>query len=88
MAQRGRKSKRHHALIGIQHELEEIAKRIADLQSQGENVDQITPLLTRLEAATTALIAKGSGAITAADVTTIVNSLTDVVTKVEAAAAA
>lgn len=84
---RGRKSKKHHALVGIQNELAEIAKRLEQLKSEGVDVDQITPLLTRLETAATALIAKGTGAITAADVATIVTSLTDVATKLEAAAA-
>jgi ribosomal 50S subunit-associated protein YjgA (DUF615 family) len=88
MAQRGRKSKRHHALIGIQNELAGIQKRLDALSQEGVDEDQITPLLTRLSTAAEALIAKGAGAITSADVTTIVNALTDVATKLETAAAA
>lgn len=61
-------------------------KRVDFIQSQGVNVDQITPLLSRLATAADALIAKGAGAITKADVQTIVDSLTSVATKLEAAA--
>jgi hypothetical protein len=84
MAQRGRKSKRHHALVGIQNELLEIQKRIEVLKSEGENVDQITALMTTLGTDLDALIAQGQGALTPANVQTIVDGLSALDAKVKA----
>lgn len=81
-----RKNKYLRELEEILETVNTLQKRVDFIQSQGVNVENITPLLARLATAADAVIAKGTGAITPADVATIVEALTTVVTKLENAA--
>lgn len=86
MAQRGRKSKKHHALIGIQNELAEIQKRIDVLSQEGVNVDQVNAALADLSTKVDALIASKApqGGITTAEAQAITDQITAIAGKVVA----
>lgn len=84
MANRGRKSKKHHALVGIQNELAEIQKRLESLSQEGVNVDQVNAALADLSTKVDALIASKApqGGITTAEAQAITDQISSIASKV------
>lgn len=82
----GRKSRKHHALVGIQNELAQIKVRIDELNQEGINVDQVNAALADLSTKVDALIAAKApqGGITTAEAQSITDSITAIATKVVA----
>jgi hypothetical protein len=82
----GRKSKKHHTLVGIQNELAQIKVRIDELNQEGINVDQVNAALQDLSTKVDALIAAKApqGGITTAEAQSITDSITAIATKVVA----
>ena len=84
-----KKSNKHtRELERLKKEVALIQQRINVLKAEGVNVEAINAALAKLSIDVDALIAKGSGGITPAQAQTIVDGLTALSTKIEAAVAA
>ena len=84
-----KKSNKHtRELERLKKEVAIIQQRLNVLKAEGVNVEAINAALAKLSTDVDALIAKGSGGITPAQAKTIVDGLTALSTKIEAAVAA
>ena len=84
-----KKSNKHtRELERLKKEVALIQQRLNVLKAEGVNVEAINAALAKLSTDVDALIAKGSGGITPAQAQTIVDGLTALSTKIEAAVAA
>ena len=75
-------------LTDLEHVIRVLQKRVAFIALQGGNVEAIQTALDRLSRDVDALIAKAQGSITPAQAQSIVDGLTALATKLEAATTA